>query len=193
MRVLCETEVFKSRWQPYSGFHDDHRGKDRTPEYKPAVQQCREEFYALVEVLKQHGLGKNMLQLGLGTTTASHELWRKVFSEVTTIDSWLCMNDGTNYTGMNTHSMEAIKFAERFAPYDFLFIDAGHKYKDVEQDFYCYTNMVRQGGIIAFHDALKRPTYEEEIEVWKFLDTLRQSMAVNMIGTEIGTAWMIRP
>lgn len=200
-----EAEVFNERWYPYSGFHDEHRGKDRTPDYRPAVQQARDEFYALVEVLRQRGTRK-MLQLGLGATAASHELWRVLFAEVVTIDIQVCLTgdirDGSKiHAGLNTHRLEAIRFAERFQPYDFLFIDAGHKYDDVRMDFKNYSRMVRPGGVIAFHDALKRPTYEEEIEVWKFLDTLRDMKLitetgapfVNMIGTEIGTAWVAHP
>jgi predicted O-methyltransferase YrrM len=35
---------------------------------------------------------------------------------------------------------------------DFLYIDAGHTYDDVKQDFEMYSGLVAQGGLIAFHD-----------------------------------------
>ena len=35
---------------------------------------------------------------------------------------------------------------------DFLFIDADHTYEGVKRDFEMYSPLVREGGIIAFHD-----------------------------------------
>ena len=40
---------------------------------------------------------------------------------------------------------------------DFLFIDAGHTYKDVKQDFEFYSRFVAPGGLIAFHDIALHP------------------------------------
>jgi len=35
---------------------------------------------------------------------------------------------------------------------DFLFIDGSHNYFDVKNDYYMYKDLVRKGGLIAFHD-----------------------------------------
>jgi predicted O-methyltransferase YrrM len=35
---------------------------------------------------------------------------------------------------------------------DFLFIDGDHSYDGVKKDFEMYNSLVRNGGIIAFHD-----------------------------------------
>ena len=40
---------------------------------------------------------------------------------------------------------------------DFLFIDAGHTYEDVKQDFEFYSQFVAPGGLIAFHDIAVHP------------------------------------
>lgn len=40
---------------------------------------------------------------------------------------------------------------------DFLFIDAGHTYNDVKQDFEMYSGLVTPGGLIAFHDIAVHP------------------------------------
>jgi len=37
---------------------------------------------------------------------------------------------------------------------DFLFIDGAHNYNDCKSDFNTYKELVREGGIIAFHDIL---------------------------------------
>lgn len=183
---------FSGKFAPRWGWHDDHRERDRSPEYLPAMQQARDEFLDLVDVLGQHDLRGMALQLGLGECRCSHEVWRLLFRNVITIDIAECCVDGTVMPGLDTHSAEAIETAGGLGPYDFLFIDAGHKIEDIRQDYADYAPMVRPGGIIAFHDACKRPGYEEEIDVWRFLETLAATETINMLGTEIGIAWIIR-
>ncbi len=43
------------------------------------------------------------------------------------------------------------------APLDFLFIDGDHSYPGVKRDFELYSPLVRQGGLIAFHDIARHP------------------------------------
>lgn len=40
---------------------------------------------------------------------------------------------------------------------DFLFIDGDHTYEGVKKDFEMYSPLVKEGGIIAFHDIVKHP------------------------------------
>jgi predicted O-methyltransferase YrrM len=40
---------------------------------------------------------------------------------------------------------------------DFLFIDGDHTYEGVKQDFEMYSDLVRDGGVIAFHDICDHP------------------------------------
>lgn len=42
-------------------------------------------------------------------------------------------------------------------PLDFLFIDGDHTYDGVKKDFEMYSPLVREGGIIAFHDIVPGP------------------------------------
>ncbi len=181
------------RWAPRWGWHDNHRHADRLPEYLPAIQQVRGEFAGLLDVLQSHGvLGGSCLQLGLGECRASHAVWASLFPRMTaTIDwslrRWESAGDWRDGPGFDTHDIDARIWAERPGPYDFLFIDAGHKLDDVRRDHEDYSALVRHGGIIAFHDALKRPGYEDEIDVWRYLETVPD---VHMIGTEVGVAWI---
>jgi len=39
----------------------------------------------------------------------------------------------------------------------FLFIDGNHTYKGVKKDFEMYSNLVGEGGLIAFHDIVQGP------------------------------------
>ena len=54
---------------------------------------------------------------------------------------------------------------------DFLFIDGDHTYAGVKLDFETYSPLVRQGGMIAFHDIL--PHSDPECEVDRLWATLR--------------------
>lgn len=45
--------------------------------------------------------------------------------------------------------------AEEFAPFDWLFIDADHRYEAVKSDYEMYRPMVRPGGVVGFHDLTK--------------------------------------
>lgn len=55
---------------------------------------------------------------------------------------------------------------------DFLFIDGDHSYEGVLRDFTLYLPLVRQGGIIAFHDILPRKD-NQEVQVYKFWDEIK--------------------
>lgn len=49
---------------------------------------------------------------------------------------------------------------------DYLFIDGDHSYEGVKKDFEMYSPFVREGGIIAFHDALFHADKTEEVDIF---------------------------
>jgi cephalosporin hydroxylase len=57
-------------------------------------------------------------------------------------------------------------------PIDFLFIDADHRYEGVKRDFQLYSPLVRQGGLIAFHD-IKPNVQDSNTQVDRFWDELK--------------------
>lgn len=175
-------------FDPYWGWHDDHRDADGTADYLPALQQVRSEYVDLLEALSDRPRGR-CLQLGMGECDASHEAWRLVFDEVVTLDWGKVVVNDYCLPGVDVGSSEAAKLAAVYGPYDFLFIDAGHREQDAWRDHDVYGVLVRPGGIVAFHDALRRPGFEEAVQVWRYLETLP---AVNLIGREVGVAWVIR-
>ena len=61
---------------------------------------------------------------------------------------------------------------------DFLFIDGDHTYRGVKRDFAMYAPLVREGGIIAFHDILPHPGRPDcEVHVfWQELVNSRKHM-----------------
>jgi predicted O-methyltransferase YrrM len=54
--------------------------------------------------------------------------------------------------------------AKAWAPYDFIFIDAGHYYTEVKADWEAYLPLAQKGAVIALHDILTHPAHPE-IEV----------------------------
>lgn len=172
-------------FDPYWGWHDDHREADGTDAYRPALQQVRAEFYGLVDVVLRFG---RCLQLGAGHCDAPHAVLWSLFDHVVTIDHRIIAVDGEVFPGADTASGTALGYAQQHAPYDLLFIDAGHSYQDVGRDHYLYAPLVRPGGIVAFHDALPRPGYPE-VEVWRYLKSLGNPP---VIGDEVGVAWIKR-
>lgn len=190
-------------FSPYWGWHDDHRATDGTPAYLPALQQVRAETRDLLTVLASQffssspfsdpfPLHGSALQLGLGPAgAASHEVLRLVFRHVVSIDLGRVLIDGgPPLPGLNTADPAAVHLASSHAPYDFLMIDADHSAAGTERDHHFYGPMVRSGGIIAFHDALRRPGFEEAVTVWRYLETIHQP--VYLIGREVGVAWLIK-
>ena len=57
-------------------------------------------------------------------------------------------------------------------PIDFLFIDGDHTYEGVKEDWQMYSPLVRQGGLIAFHDVAGN---YQETEVKKFWDSIKSA------------------
>src|SRR3990167_5394256 len=187
-----DARIAPDRFPPRWGWHDDHRDRDGTPGYLPALQQVRAEFSGLLDVLKAIPgvLGGRCIQLGIGECDASHEVWRVLFNRVVTIDWSVLADQGVRTRpGADTHLPAAVGFAAARGPYGLLFLDAGHDFADVAQDHRDYGPLVRKGGIIAFHDSLPRKGYEE-VEVWRYLETLGDR--VNQIGTEVGVAWIVK-
>jgi len=54
-------------------------------------------------------------------------------------------------------TLELVKKALEYGMIDFLFIDGDHTYEGVKMDFEMYSPLVREGGIIAFHDIIEHP------------------------------------
>jgi cephalosporin hydroxylase len=76
----------------------------------------------------------------------------------------------------DSHSPDTLEKVEKFLDgkkVDFLFIDGDHSYQGVRKDFEMYSPLVRNGGIIAFHDICFGP--EESVGgVPRFWSEIRQ-------------------
>ncbi|MEM5811461.1 MAG: class I SAM-dependent methyltransferase [Candidatus Aenigmatarchaeota archaeon] len=77
----------------------------------------------------------------------------------------------------NSHKKETLSEVKKILgeeELDFLFIDGDHSYYGVKKDFEMYGQLVRRGGIIAFHDIVKgNPKYAGD--VWKFWKKIKNN------------------
>jgi cephalosporin hydroxylase len=58
---------------------------------------------------------------------------------------------------------------------DFLFIDGDHAYEGVKRDYELYSPLVREGGVIGFHDVVNHPA-EPLCQVDKFWDEIKDEV-----------------
>jgi predicted O-methyltransferase YrrM len=61
------------------------------------------------------------------------------------------------------------------APFDWAFIDAGHYYHEVKEDWLAYAPMVEDGGVMLFHDILPPSQEHPEIEVAQLWEELKRT------------------
>ena len=72
----------------------------------------------------------------------------------------------------NSHLPETLRVVRNILQgheLDFLFIDGDHTYEGVREDFMMYSPLVREGGLIAFHDVAESGGSREVHRLWSEL------------------------
>jgi predicted O-methyltransferase YrrM len=142
--------------------------------------QVREEFLSLLKILQNMNL-KKLLEIG---TARGGTLF--LFSRIANYDATIISVDlpggmfGGGYPkwkiplyksfaiknqriyliradSHNPKTLNKVKEILKEGKLDFLFIDGDHTYEGVKKDFEMYSPLVRNGGIIAFHDIVPGP------------------------------------
>ena len=88
-------------------------------------------------------------------------------------DEWV--PEGVSLTVLEGDSNSA-DTAERVAehgPFEWAFIDAGHYYHEVKEDWLLYGPMVADGGVALFHDILPPSAEHPEIEVARLWEEIK--------------------
>ncbi len=106
---------------------------------------------------------------------------------VVTVDSygvgidnrWMYLDwvrDGTELVIVDGDSRNenTVAQAEKHAPYDWVFVDAGHYYQEVRADWDNYGPLAKEGGIVCFHDILPPNDVHPEIEVAQLWEQIKQ-------------------
>lgn len=82
----------------------------------------------------------------------------------------------------NSNEYEISKWVKTCAPFDFIFVDGGHDQKTVHTDWNLYFPMLKDGGVIAFHDIAfdLENKFCIEVGVW-----WRQMKEAGMFGDDV--------
>jgi predicted O-methyltransferase YrrM len=177
----------KAGWVPEDRITPDYTallpGKELCDISTPfAIQQVRSEIFGLVEAVKALDRKDKMVEIGMGIVGGTHALWTHIFPKIVTIELDPNRID-TFLREQRPNPKQSVLIAgDSTRPYttqiakhladgcDFLFIDGDHTRYGVETDWRNYEPLVRNGGIIAFHDTvLDSPP---QIEVRSFVDEL---------------------
>lgn len=130
---------------------------------KHIIQQEKTEITEFVQVLLQLPQRKIALEVGLGKFGGTHMLWREIFDNVVTIEfngyrirDFKSRNNLDNRSKLICGDSNDINIKKLLPSngYDFLFLDGNHEYEAVKKDYMNLSNLVKKGGIIAFHDIL---------------------------------------
>lgn len=78
---------------------------------------------------------------------------------------------------------------KRHGPFDWVWIDAGHRYEEVRRDWELYGPMCRTGGVVCFHDILPASRHHPEIEVSRLWDELKAEHETREIVADWGAQW----
>jgi predicted O-methyltransferase YrrM len=78
--------------------------------------------------------------------------------------------------------------AKAWAPYDFIFIDAGHYYTEVKADWEAYLPLAQKGAVVAFHDILTHSEHPE-IEVGRLWAEVKEDFETEEIVANPDAAW----
>ena len=65
----------------------------------------------------------------------------------------------------NSDDDKIINNVKKFAPFDLIFIDGSHDYKDIKNDLNVYTKFLSKTGILAVHD-IKHKDYPGVNQAW---------------------------
>ena len=80
----------------------------------------------------------------------------------------------------NRNTFELVKNILGGRMVDFLFIDGDHTYEGAKRDFNMYSRLVKEGGIVAFHDIAKHPpeTGCNVNEFWNEIKNINESLEI---------------
>ena len=118
----------------------------------------------------------------IGVDLGNYPDWRlRIFEEFKKGNQNLFILSGKDSHKIDT--LNEIRSILKGQKLDFLFIDGDHTYTGVKKDFEMYSPLVREGGIIAFHDIVESK-FDKKIEVSKFWNEIKSNYEYREIISE---------
>jgi predicted O-methyltransferase YrrM len=112
--------------------------------------------------------GARLLSLDLTVYPAERRLLYRTFAKSRQVEAWQADSHLEQ-----TRDRVAAHFGHQ--PIDILFIDGDHTYDSVRRDYELYAPLVREGGIVAFHDIVDGP-YEAVGDAPRFWQEVRPEL-----------------
>ena len=178
------------------------------------IQQNKEEILEFVEFISNLDNRDNVLEIGLGHYGSTHFIWKHLFHKILTIEKdwdrirkfgknifdfygeWnLKESYFINHKSYEPKSVESVRRILDEERLDLLFIDAQHDYESVLTDFILYKDLVKNGGIIAFHDIQCKlhdrgvPHFIEDLEEGR-IDGKRHKVNKIIHTEHLGIGWI---
>lgn len=85
--------------------------------------------------------------------------------ELPEIESLAQFNQKITLIAKDSHDKKTVKEIAKFAPFDFIFIDADHTYEGAKTDFDNYMPLLAEGGIMALHDVVQHGKHHPGVNV----------------------------
>lgn len=123
------------------------------------IQQKPKEFLPILDLIIENKYSK-VLEIGsyTGGTTKG---FLSVTDFVVTVDIVKRHNLNERFIEAHSHADSTVaKVKEYSESYDVLFIDGDHTYEGCIADYYIYNKLVRDGGMICFHDIIDSPEHQ---------------------------------
>jgi len=145
----------------------------------PPICQISWEFDKLLDIFKVRQ-PKNILEIGMdkGGSLYQWALNAPSGATIVGVDQYVSYSDEATKNdygqdkiivaiGGDSRATETIVQVERYAPFNWIFIDGSHRLDDVIQDWHNYGGMVARRGIVAFHDIAihTRPGMESDVPI----------------------------
>jgi predicted O-methyltransferase YrrM len=175
--------------------------------YDHGIQQVRREIHAFARLLDSRNLHGTLVEIGLGNYGGTHMLWRNLFDRVITIDNnphliprfkqREALDERSVFIYGCSQDPQVVAQVHALAQgAEVVFIDGDHEYEAVSRDWSLYKDLVRPGGVLAFHDSV---CTQEHFGVVRFLRELAngtwdgRAHRFNHIvySTEVGIAYEI--
>lgn len=164
------------------------------------IQQIKEELYDFLKLLIENDV-KKVLQIGLGHFGSTHFCLSLICDEVVTVEydiknianysnRELLYNQNKEYFIYGSSIDETIiNKAKAFGEFGAVFIDGNHSYEYVKADWQNYSQLVKTGGIVSFHDACLDA---ERYGTPKVLNEIKKDIKLIKYSKEVGIAYYIK-